>query len=103
MYLNDTIRNLLLSNESVLKIADLGVSKITTSTLNTYSIAGTREYMSPEMHKCGGIDDESDNQNGWHSAKADIWFVNFSNFLLKKDIILLSKKSGHLDVFSLSC
>lgn len=84
------IRNLLLSNESVLKISDLGVSKITTSTLNTYSIAGTREYMSPEIQKCGGLDDESESQNGWHSAKTDIWFVNrnFLHFLLIKKIYI---------------
>lgn len=67
-------RNILLGKNDVVKIGDLGLSKITQSSFRAYSLAGTREYMSPEMYKCG-FDENQKNLDStpWHSHKTDIW------------------------------
>lgn len=69
-------RNILLSRDSIVKLADLGVAKFTQDTLHAHSLVGTRDYMSPEMWECY----LSDYAN--YSFKTDIWFGNFNPFLL---------------------
>ena len=56
-----------MSADSMVKIADMGLSRINNSTIHGYSFAGTREYMSPEMYACR-LDDY---QN--YSYPTDIW------------------------------
>ena len=53
-----------MTKDSVVKIGDLGVSKITENTIHADTFAGTRIYMSPELLR-----------NERYSYKTDIWFV----------------------------
>lgn len=52
----------------MVKIADLGVARITRETLHAHTFAGTRVYMSPEMFACEVRNDQSK-----YSDKTDIW------------------------------
>lgn len=63
-----TKRNILLTKDSVVKLADLGLSKLFQSSIKAVSLAGTKEYMSPEMRRCFFDDNE------FYSDKTDIWF-----------------------------
>ena len=58
----------------MVKIGDMGLSKLTQNSLHAYTLAGTREYMSPEMDNCtlGETQDASD-QSPWYSGKTDVW------------------------------
>lgn len=53
-----------MTKDSVVKIGDLGVSKIIASTIHAQSLAGTRNYMSPEQLS-----------NEKYTEKTDVWFV----------------------------
>ncbi|RNF05258.1 putative protein kinase [Trypanosoma rangeli] len=56
--------NLLLTEDGVLKVGDFGTSKDLQTTLVTDSVAGTPNFMAPEVIACSG-----------HSCMADIWSV----------------------------
>lgn len=59
--------------ESVVKIADMGVSKINSLTTSVaYSYAGTRDYSSPEMLQCYSTDPPSKAKRSY-SYKTDVW------------------------------
>ena len=61
------LRNILLDDNNMIKLGDLGVSKILEKTYaNTFT--GTWPYMSPELFKC--FHDE-----GKYTAKTDIWYL----------------------------
>ena len=53
-----------MTKDSVVKIGDLGVAKITEDTIHANSMAGTRIYMSPQILS---FQDYTD--------KTDVWFV----------------------------
>lgn len=55
---------MLLTNENVIKLADLGNSKVLLDTLRADTYIGTLDYMSPELKS-------SDN---YHSFPTDIWY-----------------------------
>lgn len=67
-------RNILLSKDSVIKLADMGLSRMTNDTGSVYSMAGSREYISPEILECV-LDSEKS-----YSFKTDIWFALFFIF-----------------------
>ncbi|RNF16680.1 putative protein kinase [Trypanosoma conorhini] len=56
--------NLFLTEDGVLKVGDFGTSKELQTTLVTDSVAGTPNFMAPEVIACSG-----------HSCMADIWSV----------------------------
>ncbi|ORC91020.1 protein kinase [Trypanosoma theileri] len=56
--------NLFLTENDVLKVGDFGTSKELKTTLITDSVAGTPNFMAPEVIACSG-----------HSCMADIWSV----------------------------
>ncbi|KAH9580040.1 Protein kinase domain [Trypanosoma melophagium] len=56
--------NLFLTENDVLKVGDFGTSKELQTTLITDSVAGTPNFMAPEVIACSG-----------HSCMADIWSV----------------------------
>ena len=68
-----------MSGEGVVKIADMGIGKITHKTIHTETCAGTDPYMSPQLHKnCIG------NEEHKYSFGTDIWYkVCFYFFLIK--------------------
>ena len=60
----------------MVKIGDMGLSKITQNSLHAYTLAGTREYMSPEMYKCTLEEiQDANSESLWYSDKTDIWFA----------------------------
>ncbi|RNC30612.1 putative protein kinase, partial [Trypanosoma cruzi] len=56
--------NLFLTEDGVLKVGDFGTSKELQTTLVTDSVAGTPNFMAPEVIACSG-----------HTCMADIWSV----------------------------
>ena len=54
---------MLLTNENVIKLADLGIAKVMLDTIRADTYIGTLEYMSPELKK-------SEN----YSFPTDIWY-----------------------------
>ena len=62
---------MLLSKENVVKLADLGTAKVLCGTLRrTGTYAGTLEYMSPELERCKGADEEEGKS---YSFNTDVW------------------------------
>lgn len=60
-------RNILLSEDSVVKICDMGFCKISKNSLRANSFAETRSYMSPEIFN------SLFDKNIRYSTKTDIW------------------------------
>ena len=54
---------MLLTNENVIKLADLGTAKVMLDTLRAYTKIGTIDYMSPELKKSKA-----------YSFSTDIWY-----------------------------
>ena len=69
-------RNVLLTDNEVAKICDLGISKEMIGTIHTNSIAGTMWYMSPELQRCIFSDSEE------YSFNTDVWYISGKRLLL---------------------
>ena len=63
-------RNILLTKDDVIKLADFGLSKCVEASVAS-TVAGSRPYMSPQIIKC--ILD-----SGTYTKKTDIWLIIYT-------------------------
>ena len=68
------LRNIFLDENNVIKLGDLGLSKLIEST-KASTFAGSPIYMSPEQFKCLY-------EYATYSAKTDIWYRNTTNLFM---------------------
>lgn len=92
-------RNMLLTKENKLKLADFGLSKLLASGSIGKTYAGTPAYMSPELIRCK-------DDNATYSYKTDIWFDHTIILTYQCMLMIIFQFNysiiGHLVVFYLS-
>jgi serine/threonine protein kinase len=76
----------------VIKLADLGNSKVMLDTLRADTKTGTFNYMSPELKS----------SENYHSFPTDIWYYKDAIYAYIKQYSCSLKFKGLLDVFSTS-